>query len=100
MKKRLTEAEFQSALQDLKVSPQTIEIARAVLVNGEPQSKFVEALNLTKGAISQAVSRVWVAHQEQAAIPTGFVRVTAILPEHQAFIVKKWSKAAKGVTQE
>jgi hypothetical protein len=27
--------------------------------------------------------------------PEGFERVTAVLPEHQAFIVKKWEADAK-----
>ncbi|ALR06324.1 transcriptional regulator [Xylella fastidiosa] len=28
-------------------------------------------------------------------LPPGYERVFAVLPEHQAFIVKKWSKAAQ-----
>lgn len=31
----------------------------------------------------------------QQSLPSGYVRVAAILPEHQAFIVKKWEEAAK-----
>ena len=29
------------------------------------------------------------------SLPVGFERVTAVLPEHQAFIVKKWEADAK-----
>lgn len=29
------------------------------------------------------------------SLPPGYVRVAAVLPEHQAFIVKKWSEAAR-----
>jgi len=29
------------------------------------------------------------------SLPAGFERVTAVLPEHQAFIVKKWGEAAR-----
>lgn len=29
------------------------------------------------------------------SLPEGFERVTAVLPEHQAFIVKKWGEAAR-----
>jgi transcriptional regulator with XRE-family HTH domain len=32
--------------------------------------------------------------------PAGFERVTAILPEHQAFIVKKWGEAARKKLRE
>lgn len=93
MKKRLTEAQFQTAIKGLEIGQQTIDIARGVLVDGRPQAEFVTSLGLTKGAVSQAVSRVWAAAGEQ--LPEGFERVTAVLPEHQAFIVKKWEADAK-----
>jgi len=95
MKKRLTEAQFQAAVKDLEVGQQTLDIARGVLVEGVPQASFVTSLKLSRGAVSQAVHRVWVSH-EQRNVPKGFERVTAVLPEHQAFIVKKWAiEAAK-----
>ena len=94
MKKRLTEAQFQAAIKGLAVGQQTIDIARGVLVEGRPQAEFVASLGLTKGAVSQAVSRVWVA-SSQGDLPEGFERVTAVLPVHQAFIVKKWAEDVK-----
>lgn len=94
MKKVLTETQFQQAIQGLDVGQQTIDIARGVLVEGKQQAEFVESLKLTKGAVSQAVKRVWGAHQDQS-LPKGYERVNAVLPGHQAFIVKKWAEAAK-----
>ena len=94
MKKRLTEAQFQAAIKGLEIGQQTIDIARGVLVDGRPQAEFVASLGLTKGAVSQAVSRVWAAAGE--VLPQGFARGTAGLPEHQAFIVKRWEADAKG----
>lgn len=93
MKKRLTEAQFQAAIKGLEIGQQTIDIAHGVLVEGRPQAAFVASLGLSKGAVSQAVNRVWVAAQRTA--PEGFERITAVLPEHQAFIVKKWAEDAK-----
>lgn len=93
MKKRLTEAQFQAALKGLEVGQQTIEIARAVLVDGKPQAGFVKSLGLTKGAVSQAVQRVWTAF-ENSNLPQGYERITAVLPEHQAYTVKKWAQEA------
>ena len=29
------------------------------------------------------------------SLPEGFVRVSAVLPDHQAFIVRKWDEAAR-----
>lgn len=93
MKKRLTEAQFQAAIKGLDVGKQTLDIAHGVLVEGKPQAEFVTLLGVTKGAVWQAVKRVWDAHKGQT--PEGFERVTAVLPEHQAFIVKKWAEDAK-----
>lgn len=94
MKKQLSEDRFQKAINGLEIGQQTIDIARGVLVEGRPQAEFVTLLGLSKGAVSQAVSRVWAAAGE--ALPEGLERVTAVLPEHQAFIVKRWEADAKG----
>lgn len=91
--KRLTEQQFQQALERASVGLQTADIARAVLVQGRPQAEFVAKLGLTKGAVSQAVNRVWKAAELEQAV--GMVKVTAILPAHQAYQVKKWAKQAK-----
>jgi hypothetical protein len=93
MKKRLTEAQFQAAIKGLEIGQQTVDIARGVLIEGKAQADFVRALGISKGAVSQAVGRVWAV--SQAGLPEGFERVTAVLPEHQAFIVKKWAADAK-----
>lgn len=90
MKKQLTEHQFQEAIKGLEVGQQTIEMARGVLVEGKPQRDFVKGLDLSPGAVSQAISRVWSAH-EAKSLPLGYERVSAVLPEHQAFIVKKWA---------
>ena len=90
MKKRLTEAQFMRAIEGLEVSQQTIDIARGVLVNGIRQTHYVSTLGISKGAVSQAVNRVWQAHTAQ--VPEGYERVCVVLPEHQAYIVKKWAK--------
>ncbi|EDP8962510.1 transcriptional regulator, partial [Salmonella enterica subsp. enterica] len=47
-----------------------------------------------RGAVSQAVHRVWTAFEDKN-LPEGYARVTAVLPEHQAYIVRKWEADAK-----
>jgi len=93
MKKKLTETQFQDAIKHLNVGQQTIDIAYGVLVQGQAQTTFVKKLGVSKGAVSQAVNRVW--EYSKGNIPEGFERVEAVLPEHQAFIVKKWAQDAK-----
>lgn len=93
MKKRLTGTQFQACIQGLEVGQQTIDIARAVLVDGKPQAKFVTSLGLSRGAVSQAVQRVWAVFIAQN-LPQGYERVSVVLPEHQAYIVRRWAEEA------
>ena len=100
MKKRLTPQQFKVATTRLDVGAQTLEIAYGVLVDGKPQAEFVERFTVSRGAVSQAVNRVWAAH-EARNVPEGYEVVTALLPEHRAFIVKQWAdEAAKKIRQE
>jgi hypothetical protein len=90
--KRLTARQFEAAISELSVGERTRRIAYGVLVEGRPQHEFVTALRITKGAVSQAVNRVWEASRR--ATPGGLQRITVLLPPHQAFIVKQWEKQA------
>ena len=93
--KRMTRDQFIQATRSLTMGESTLEIAEGVLVEGKSQSDFVRAKQITRGAVSQIVSRVWKIHLKEINIPDKFVEVTAVLPEHQAFIVKQWEKAAQ-----
>lgn len=92
-KKRLSKEDFNRITRNLSVGQQTLDIAYGVLVKGKPQKFFVETLEISRGAVSQAVNRVWDAYKQE--VPDGFVRLEVVLPERQAFIVKKWADEAK-----
>lgn len=92
MKKKLTESQFLDAIDGQDLKAQTIEIARGVLVDGRPQTYFIELLRLSNGAVSQAVNRVWKAHE---AKENKLEYVSAMLPKHQAYIVRTWEKGIK-----
>jgi len=94
VKKNLTKDKFNETIKTLKIGSQTKEIAYGVLVLKKNQSEFVTRFNLSKGAVSQAVSRVWNAFLKND-IPEGYEKVTAILPHQKAFLVKKWAKNVK-----
>ena len=91
----MTRDQFIHATRSLTMGESTLEIAEGVLVDGKSQSDFARAKQITRGAVSQIVSRVWKIHLKELNIPDKFVEVTAVLPEHQAFIVKQWEKAAQ-----
>jgi ParB family transcriptional regulator, chromosome partitioning protein len=61
IKKRLTETQFEKIVADLKVGQQTIDIARGVLVDGKSQTQYAKDLGISRGAVSQAVGRVYSA---------------------------------------
>lgn len=91
MGKRLTPSEFETATQGLSIADRPAAMARAVLVDGQSQADCARAMRVSRNAVHLAVNRVWEAHQ---AVPTGFERVTAILPKHQASVVRSWHERA------
>ena len=93
--KRRTRDQFIQATSALTMGESTLEIAAGVLVDGKSQSDYARAKQITRGAVSQIVSRVWKIHLKASNIPDKFVEVTAVLPEYQAFIVKQWEKEAQ-----
>jgi hypothetical protein len=88
MAKRLTLVQFQKTVGGLHMNPHTLEIAKSVLVEGRQQVELVASTGLTKGAISQAVKRVWSEYDLKVK---GGERVSVVLPKHQAYIVKLWA---------
>ena len=91
-KKRLTRQQFEAAVQGLDAGERTRLIAHRVLVDGCAQVELAAELKITKGAVSQAVNRVWQAAQR--LMPGGMQRITVTLPSHQVEIVKQWEKQA------
>lgn len=89
--KKLTPEQFTRAIEGMTISERPIAMARAVLVDGMSQSDCARAMNVSRNAVSLAVNRVRDAHE---AVPAGFERVTAILPSHQASVVKGWQERA------
>lgn len=91
MDKRLTTAEFARAIDGLSIAERPASMARAVMVDGHSQADCARAMGVSRNAVHLAVNRIWEAHQ---AIPAGFERVTAVLPKHQASVVRSWHERA------
>lgn len=89
--KHLTREQFDRAVAGITIAERPAAMARAVLVDGISQSNCARAMNVSRNAVSLAVNRVRQAHE---AVPAGFERVTAILPIHQASVVKSWHERA------
>jgi DNA-binding transcriptional regulator LsrR (DeoR family) len=86
--KKLTEAQFISAIQTLDISSENIKIARQVLVDGVTQSSIAAQQGITKGRVWQVVNRVREAHGNNT-IPNGYQRITVVLPDELAEQIKK-----------
>ena len=71
--KRMTREQFIQATRRLTMGESTLEIAEGVLVNGRAQADYARAKQITAGAVSQIVSRVWKMHLKAINIPDKFV---------------------------
>jgi DNA-directed RNA polymerase specialized sigma24 family protein len=87
--KLLTSDQFERAVAGITIADRPVAMARNVLVEGMSQADCARALGVSRNAVSLAVNRVRDAHDE---VPAGFERVTAILPLHQASVVKSWTE--------
>lgn len=91
LKRKMTEAEFASAIQHMRPPPaRTLEIAHADLVRGVKQAEIAREYNVTKGAVSQASKRVYLGFLRSK----GFREVSVMLPDARAFIAEDWGKEA------
>jgi hypothetical protein len=68
MAKRLTLVQFEQTVGGLFLNPRIVAIAKSVLVEGRQQIELVASTGLTKGAISQAVKRVWSEYDETSGL--------------------------------
>lgn len=89
--KLLSAEDFARAVEAITIADRPAAMARAVLVDGQSQSDCSRAYGVSRNAVSLAVNRVRAAHE---AVPAGFERVIAILPSHQASVVKGWHERA------
>jgi len=59
-----------------------------------PLPYLLESTDLDKYALE-----ILAGGKYKSSVPEGYERVTAVLPEHQAFIVRKWAEEAKKKTK-
>ena len=91
LKRKMTEAEFASAIQHMRPPPaRVLEIAHADLVRGVKQADIAREYGITKGSVSQASKRVWLGFLRSK----GYREVAVVLPDARAFIAEDWGKEA------
>lgn len=89
----MTDAEFERIKPRLgRLTVDTVQIARRVLVDGIPQKDVAEDAGLTKQRVSSMVRRVLAAAH---AIPSDWVRVEEWFPPDVAAKVRKMAADAK-----
>lgn len=93
--KRLTAEEFELAVQRTTRQERAVAIAKAVMVDGQPQVKVAKRYRVTPGSVSRHVSAVWSAHVASQELPPGYEEVTAILPADKVAIVRTWESEAR-----
>lgn len=88
----MTKRDFEAAVKRMSMSERGMEMARRVLVGGEQQQRVAADFEVTDGAVSQHVSKVWRTFVNMQEIPAGFERITAVLPSDKAEIVRTWER--------
>lgn len=86
---------FLSDLTTGKANPSLkvmVEVARAF---GQPLPVLLESTDLPREDLDLLAGGLVLNH-----LPPGYERVTTVLPEHQAFIVRKWDAAARKKLKE
>lgn len=91
----MTKRDFEGTVKRLNISDRGIDMARRVLVAGEQHAVVAADFNVTIGAVSHQVSRVWRTYVDALEIPLGHQRICAVLPVDKAEIVRTWERDAR-----
>lgn len=81
---------FLSDLTNGKANPSLKVMEQAADTLGIPLPVLLESTDLDQEELAKLIGKP-IAHR----LPPGYEQVVAILPDHQAFIVKKWHAAAR-----
>ncbi len=82
---------FLSDLTNGKANPSLRVMEEIALALGVPLSYLLETTDLDQATLKLLEEQ----KPYKLRLPEGYERVTAILPEHKAFLVKKWEQEAK-----
>lgn len=97
-KAQMTAADFDALRPHLgRLTLDTVEIARRVLVDGETQIAVAQATGLTKQRVSGMVNRVRAAAED---VPAGWEHVETWLPPELAEKVRRMAAEAKAAAQQ
>lgn len=94
-KRSLTKKQFDQALARSSLGTRSADMAREALVAGAALSAVAAKYGVTPSAVGQHVRAVWEAHVASSEIPPGYTRITALITEEQASIVRSWEREAK-----
>jgi FixJ family two-component response regulator len=93
--KRLKADEFEALLPYLeRLGDRNVKAARSIMVDGRQQSQVAAELGVSKSSASAVVCRVWNLHLEHGTRPIGWVRVSVVLPQDLAEVVKDMERKA------
>lgn len=90
--KKLTRKEFDAAVSRSKLGDRARLMAKRVLVGNETYASVAEENGVTYQAVNHHVNAIWKLHVDSQDLLPGQVRVTAILPEDKAAIVREWER--------
>ncbi|WP_273767012.1 TrfB-related DNA-binding protein [Aeromonas hydrophila] len=87
--KTMTSEEFEQVTRGLGIRPQSLKMARQVIVQGTSQVEVARANQISKSAISQLVKKIYAARA-----PAGFVVLSLPVPEALTGALGQFSELA------
>lgn len=81
---------FLSDLTNGNANPSLKTMTRIAAALETPLPALLESTDLDRAALDALAGG-----KAPQSLPDGFVRVSAVLPEHQAFIVRRWDEVAR-----
>ena len=90
--KSLTRKEFDAAARRSSLGEKTREMAQRILVGKETLAAVAADHGISAQAVSHHANTIWKLHVDNLDLLPGTVRITAVLPEDKAAIVRQWEQ--------
>jgi predicted DNA-binding protein (UPF0251 family) len=98
--RRLSNDEFDQAVNDLRINQANTEAARLAMVEGSTQRFVAKKLGVSERVLSATVQRVWNKFIENSPLPDGWDRAIIELPKDELISLQKKSIELKNEALE
>ncbi|MFA6038166.1 MAG: TrfB-related DNA-binding protein [Legionellales bacterium] len=95
--RRLTDDEFNQAMNNLRVNNTNMEAARLAMVDGWAIRVAAQKIGVSENMLTATVKRIWNKHIEISPLPDGWDRAIIELPKDELKSLQKKSTELKHI---